>query len=121
MPMSDKAKEYADKAKPLADKAKPLAEKAKPLAEKAKPLAEKAKPLTEKAKQYAGKAKGAADSAVEKYGDKIPDSVGSAYTKASGAVGKYLPGDQPAEPGIDTDTVASDVDVAAADERSSES
>ena len=105
MPMSDKAKEYAEKAKPLADKAKPLAEKAKP--------------LTDKAKQYAGKAKGAADSAVEKYSEKIPDSVGSAYTKASGAVGKYLPGDDAAETGIDTDTVASDVDVAAADEQSS--
>lgn len=102
MPMSDKAKEYADKAKPLADKAKPLAEKAKPLADKAK--------------VYAGKAKGAADSAVEKYSDKIPDSVGNAYTKASGAVGKVLPAD---EPGIDTDTVAADVDLAAAEEESS--
>ena len=105
MPMSDKAKEYADKAKPLADKAKPLADKAKPLADKAKPLADKAK-------QYAGKAKGAADSAVEKYSDKIPDSVGNAYNKASGAVGKVLPSD---EPGIDTETVAADVDLAAAE------
>ncbi len=52
---------------------------------------DKTKQYTEKAKGWAGKAKRMSDSAVRKYGEKLPDSVTKAYDKASTSADKYLP------------------------------
>ena len=69
---------------------------------------DKTKQYTEKAKGWAGKAKRMSDDAVKKYGEKLPESVGKAYDRASVTAGKFLP----AEDAPDGDD-APDVDESA--------
>jgi uncharacterized protein YjbJ (UPF0337 family) len=46
-------------------------------------------------KQQISKAKGTVDGQVDKYSDKLPGKVAQTYGKASDAVGKVLPDDEP--------------------------
>lgn len=69
---------------------------------------DKTKQYTEKAKGWAGKAKRMSDDAVKKYGEKLPESVGKAYDRASVTAAKFLP----AEDAPDGDD-APDVDESA--------